>query len=92
MLKENGKLVNVVSMPMMNVFDKQTKKYQKYILKSGYSKTISLEMLSTYGWGKYAKYNLGIDTFGKSGKASEVISDFNFDLNSLISKLNKIVK
>lgn len=91
-LREQGKLVNVISMPMMNVFDKQSKKYQKYILRNGHSKTISLEMLSTYGWGKYAKYNLGIDTFGKSGKASEVISDFNFDIDSVIAKLNKIIK
>lgn len=92
LLKEKGKLVNVVSMPMMDVFDKQSKKYQKYILKSGYSKTISMEMLSTYGWGKYAKYNFGIDDFGKSGKASDVIDSFGFTTSKLVEKLDKIVK
>ena len=92
LLKEQGKIVNVISMPMMDVFEKQTKKYQKYILKSGHSKTISLEMLSTYGWGKYAKYNIGIDSFGKSGKASEVMKSFGFDIDSLINKINKIIK
>lgn len=92
LLKEKGKLVNVVSMPMMNIFEKQSKKYQKYILKSGHAKTISLEMLSTYGWGKYAKYNLGIDTFGKSAKAKDVIKDFGFDLESIVNKVDKIVK
>ena len=91
-LKEKGKLVNVVSMPMMNVFEKQTKKYQKYILKNGHSRTISIEMLSSYGWGKYAKYNLGIDCFGKSGKANEVIKDYGFDLETIVNKLDKIVK
>ena len=89
---EEGKNINVISMPMMDVFEKQTKKYQKYILKSGTTKTISLEMLSTYGWGKYAKYNIGIDSFGKSGKASDVIESYGFDIESIMIKLNKIVK
>jgi len=91
-LKDNNKYVNVISMPMMSVFDKQSKKYQKYILKNGHARTISLEMLSTFGWGKYAKYNLGIDSFGKSGKASEVIKDFGFDVETIVNKLNKIIK
>lgn len=91
-LKQQGKLINVISMPMMSVFEKQTKKYQKYILKSGHSKTISLEMLSTYGWGKYAKYNFGIDEFGKSGKAKDVIQSYQFDVESIVNKLDKIIK
>ena len=91
-LKEKGKLVNVISMPMMNVFDNQTKKYKKYILKNHYANTISLEMLSTYGWGKYAKHNIGIDSFGKSGKAKDVINSFNFDKESILNKLDKIIK
>ena len=91
-LKEKGKLVNVISMPMMNVFEKQTKKYKKYILKNHYANTISLEMLSTYGWGKYAKHNIGVDSFGRSGKANDVISSFNFDKDSILNKLDKIIK
>ena len=70
----------------------EVKKYQKYILKSGQSKTISIEMLSTYGWGKYAKYNLGVDSFGKSGNASEIIKDFKLDIDSVFNYVNKIVK
>jgi hypothetical protein len=91
-LKEKNKYVNVISMPMMDVFEKQSKKYQKYILKNGHAKTISLEMLSTYGWGKYAKYNIGIDSFGKSGKASDVSKSLGFDLDSIYQTINKIVK
>jgi transketolase len=73
LLKKENINVNVVSMPMMDVFEKQDSEYKDYILKSGHDKTITLEMLSSYGWGKYGKYNLGIDEFGKSSKASAVI-------------------
>ena len=91
-LKEKGKLVNVISMPMMSVFEKQSKKYQRNILKNHYSKIISIEMLSTYGWRKYAKHNIGIDTFGASGKAKEVIAYNGFDFETIVNKLDKIIK
>jgi transketolase len=90
-LEENNKYVNVVSMPMVNVFEKQDDEYKNYILKSGHDKIITMEMLSTYGWGKYGKYNFGIDEFGRSGKASVVIESFEFDLNNMYEKINKIV-
>ena len=49
-------------------------------------------MLSTYGWGKYAKHNIGIDSFGKSGKAKEVINSFGFSTELVMKKLDKIIK
>ena len=49
-------------------------------------------MLSTFGWGKYAKHNIGIDTFGTSGKAKDVISNYKFDLDSMVNILDKIIK
>ena len=45
----------------------------------------------SYGWGKYGKYNFGIDSFGKSGKASAVIEDFGFDTTSIYEKVKKII-
>ncbi len=83
--------VNVISMPSWYVFEKQSKKYQKRIL-GNYNKTITLEMLSTFGWSKYGKYNIGIDTFGKSAKASDVIKAMNFDFDSIYNKIKNIIK
>lgn len=90
-LKEEGTLINVVSMPSMFVFEKQSKKYKKSILCNRYSNTITLEMLSTFGWGKYGKHNIGVDTFGKSGKDSDVIKYKGFDFDSIYAKIKKIV-
>lgn len=91
-LKEENIQVNVVSMPSWFAFEKQSKKYQKSILCTKYQNTITLEMLSTMGWSKYGKHNIGIDSFGKSGKASDVIKDYGFDLESIYTKIRKIIK
>jgi transketolase len=90
-LKEENVLVNVVSMPSWHMFEKQSKKYQKSILCTPYNKTITLEMLSTMGWSKYGKYNIGLDAFGKSAKASDVIKDMGFDFDGVYEKIRKIV-
>lgn len=91
-LLNDGVVVNIISMPSMNVFDKQSKKYQKSILCSKYKNTITLEMLSTFGWGKYGKHNIGVDTFGKSAEASEVIKYYGFDIDAIYNKIKKIIK
>lgn len=90
-LLSEGISVNVVSMPSWFIFDKQSKKYQKSVLKSNYNKTITLEMLSTFGWSKYGKYNIGIDCFGMSGSASEVIKYNGFDFDTIYNKIKKII-
>ena len=48
-------------------------------------KTISVEMLSTFGWGKYADHNYGIDEFGASGKAADVINHYKLDVDNFVN-------
>ena len=82
--------VRVVSMPCTELFDQQNEKYRKSVLPLGKDKTISLEMLSTFGWGKYADHNYGIDSFGASGKAADVINAYHFDENSFVNYVKGI--
>ena len=56
----------------------QDKEYQASVLSLPREKRISVEMLSTFGWAKYAGLNIGIDTFGASAPAKDVIKKFNF--------------
>ncbi len=78
-------------MPSFDLFEVQDAKYKRKIFKD-YDKTISIEMASSFGWGKYAKHNISIDTFGKSGKASDVIKDYKFDVKSVTKKIKSIIK
>lgn len=90
-LLEDSIYINVISMPSMYMFEKQSKKYKNSILCTRYSNTITLEMLSTYGWSKYGKHNIGINSFGKSGKDTDVIKAMGFDFDSIYSRIKKII-
>lgn len=80
-LSEQGVDVSVVSMPAQNLFDEQSAEYKEQVLPHAVRNRISIEMGSTFGWGKYVGLDgvtFGIDTFGKSGKGEEVIESFGF--------------
>ena len=78
LLLEKGVDVRVVSMPCWSYFDKQDDEYKSSIINLPREKCVSIEMLSTFGWAKYAGTNIGLDTFGASAPAKDVIKKFNF--------------
>ena len=78
-LLESGLDFDVVSMPSYNSFELQDDKYKSSVLRSSREKTFSVEMASTFGWYKYSAHPYGIDCFGASGNANELISHFKFE-------------
>ena len=90
-LKENNIHSKVVSMPCMELFDKQPEDYQKDILEEN-SLIVTLEAGSVMSWQKYIKNkgaNLGIDKFGESAPYREVYKHFKLseeDITNIIQK------
>ncbi len=90
-LKENNIHSKVVSMPCMELFDKQPEDYQKDILEEN-SLIITLEAGSVVSWQKYIKNkgaNLGINKFGESAPYKEVYKHFKLseeDITNFIQK------
>ncbi len=82
-LFEKGLDVEVVSMPSTYLFDKQDKKYKESVLSLPKNKIVSVEMLSTFGWHKYADHCFGIDTFGTSAPAKDAMKYFHFTADDL---------
>ena len=78
LLAADGIDVRVVSMPCWSYFDAQDADYKKSILSLDREKIVSIEMLSSFGWDKYAANHLSIDSFGKSAPAKDVINAFGF--------------
>lgn len=70
--------IRVVSMPCVELFKAQDNAYQTSVLGKDYAHRISIEMGSTLGWHKFAKFSIGVDKFGASGKANDVIKNFGF--------------
>lgn len=91
-LKELGKDVRVVSMPSWELFAKQDEEYQEEVLSLPLKKRISVEMLTTFGWDRYAAHHMGVDTFGASAPASDVIKKFDFTSDHLVKMIEDILK
>ena len=94
-LKENNIHSKVVSMPCMELFDKQSKEYKKDIIEDD-SLVVTLEAGSILPWQKYTKnngINLGIDKFGESAPYKEIYNHFKLTeeniLNFIQEKLRK---
>ena len=87
-LRAEGRAVRVVSMPSMEVFEMQSKEYRDKVLPASVEKRISVEALSSFGWGKYVGLkgkSLSMDGFGASGPAKELFKHFGFTVENLVN-------
>ena len=89
-LVEKGTDVRVVSMPSWELFEEQSEEYKQSVLLLKRKKRISVEMLSTFGWDRYAKHHMGIDTFGTSAPAKDAIAKFDFTSEHLVKLVESL--
>ncbi len=90
-LKENNIHSKVVSMPCMELFDKQSEDYQKDIIEDN-SLVVTLEAGSVMSWQKYIKQNginLGIDQFGESAPYKEIYEHLDLSEEKITSYIQK---
>ena len=86
---EHGIDVSVVSVPAFNLFDEQSAEYKESVLPSAVRNRVSIEMASTFGWQKYVGLDgvtIGIDTFGASGPADQVMAKFGFTVDHVVAQ------
>ena len=90
-LKENNIESKVVSVPCMELFDKQPKDYKNDIMENN-SLIITLEAGSIMSWQKYIKdkgMNIGIDQFGESAPYKEVYDHFDLSEEKIVGFIQK---
>ncbi len=90
-LVAQGQKVRVVSVPSTDLFDAQSDAYKESILPNAVRKRIAIEMAATQPWYKYVGLDgkvLGIDNFGASAPAVEVIEKYGFTVDNVV----KLVK
>ena len=83
--------IRLVSMLSTNVFDKQDEAYQKEVFGLTYDKRVYLEMLSSYGLYKYAKYVISYDRFGMSGKEKDNLAKAGFTKEVIAKKILALI-
>ena len=79
--------VRVVSIPCQELFLAQDGNYIKNVLGDQYEKRLAIEMLSTFGWHRFAPNVMGIDEFGKSAPADDVIRDYKFTVDEVVRRV-----
>lgn len=88
-LKNQGKSVRVVSMPCMELFALQDQDYKDSLL-SDREKTIAIEASRGIEWYQYAKFVIGMESFGASGKGDELFDHFKICIAEIVQKAQKI--
>ncbi len=93
-LEEKGYDIRVVSMPSIERYQKQTEKYKESLLPLGV-KTFVIEASSSYSWHEFVynkKYLITMDQFGKSAKREDLEKEFAFDLESITTHIEDLLK
>jgi transketolase len=73
----------VVSMPCMEVFERQSDEYKESILPSSCTKRVAMEAGITGLWYKYASKVVGVDKFGFSAPGGYVLEQYGMTVANL---------
>lgn len=93
-LKKSGIDVRVVSMPSMELFDKQSAEYKESVLPNGVRKRVAVEALSDFGWYKYVGLDgrvIAMEVFGASGPAATLFEHFGFTVDNVVKTVKEVV-
>ena len=93
-LKKSGIDVRVVSMPSMELFDKQSAEYKESVLPNAVRKRVAVEALSDFGWYKYVGLDgkvIAMEGFGASGSAATLFEHFGFTVDNVVKTVKEVV-
>jgi len=88
--KMTGKKVRVVSMPSVDLFEKQDAAYRAAVLPKGVP-TVAVEAAVPDGWYKYADTVHGITRFGESAPDKVLFKEFGFTVEDVVKTVESIL-
>lgn len=94
-LAKEGIDVRVVSMPCMDIFEKQPLEYKEKILPKSVRARVAVEALSEFGWGKYVGLDgktVCLDRFGASAPADVLFKKFGFTVENVVKTVKEVVR
>ncbi|MCH4210484.1 MAG: transketolase [Bacilli bacterium] len=87
LLALKGIEAEVVSMPCVELFEKQSEDYKKSVLSLPKSQRYSLEMACGATWYKYADHVISLDEFGRSAPEADVIAYFGWTKEEIAKRI-----
>jgi transketolase len=88
-LENDNIFTRVVSMPSMEMFDKQIDKYKEELLPED-AKILAIELGSPMPWYKYTKHVYGLNDFGISAPKEVVRRELKFEVEDIVEEYKKI--
>lgn len=93
-LKKDDIDVRVVSMPSMELFDKQSAEYKESVLPNAVRKRVAVEALSDFGWYKYVGLDgrvIAMEGFGASGPSATLFEHFGFTVDNVVKTVKEVI-
>jgi len=93
-LAKEGVDVRVVSMPCMDIFEKQPLEYKEKVLPKSVRARVAVEALSEFGWGKYVGLDgktVCLDRFGASAPADVLFKEFGFTTENVVKAVKSVL-
>src|ERR1700691_4190671 len=87
--KSEGVKARVVSMPSFDIFEQQDAAYKESVLPAAVTARVSVEMASTFGWGKYTGLkgrDVGMHRFGASAPLKDLLKFFGFTVDTVVAE------
>ncbi len=94
-LKNKGISARVVSMPCMEVFDRQDKEYRESVLPKSIRARVAVEAASSMPWGKYVGLDGAYvckDTFGTSAPFAKLFDYYGFTAENIANVAENLIK
>lgn len=92
-LAKEGIKAAAISMPSMDVFEKQPEAYKEALLPKNKTKRIAVEALSDFGWHKYTGLEgkvISMNGFGESAPAAKIFKKNGFTVENVVEQAKKL--
>jgi transketolase len=93
-LAAEGVKARVVSIPSFELFERQDSAYKESVLPALVTARVTVEMASTFGWGRYAGPKgkmIGMHTFGASAPLKDLLKKFGFTVENVVAKAKEVM-
>ncbi|MEX0823653.1 MAG: transketolase [Balneolaceae bacterium] len=93
-LNKSGTSVRVVSMPCLELFEKQSNEYKETVLPSSVTNRISIEAAATFGWKRWVGDDgiaMGIDRYGESAPYEDVYKHLGLTVEKIVENSRKLL-
>ena len=93
-LTADGVAARVVSMPSMELFDRQDQAYRDSVLPPSVTARVAIEQASSFGWHRWVGFGgtvIAMDTFGASAPLKELQTRFGFTPEAVVSAARALV-